>query len=191
MSKKSLVITANPSSQGFTHQIANAYKKGVESVGGEVEILDLYKTDLKQGFLDFESVRDIPVDSVRTEIQKKITDADEIVFVHPLWWMGPPAILKNFLDQNLSARFAFQYIDGKLHGLLKGKTACIFITCDGSFWLYLLMALPFWSIWKFATIEYCGMKLRSFKVLDKKTWRSQAKLDQFLKKAESIGAKIR
>lgn len=190
ITKKALVITAHPSSKGFTHQIAAAYKKGVESVGGSVEVLDLYTTDLKQDFLRFESPKEITPDSVRTAIQEKIAAADEIVFIHPLWWVGPPAILKNFLDQNLSAHFAFRYVNGKLEGLLKGKTSCVFITCDGNRWLYTLMAMPFWSIWKFAVIEYCGMKLRAFKIMDKKTWAPQARLDVFLQKAEMIGRKI-
>jgi NAD(P)H dehydrogenase (quinone) len=188
--KRSLVITAHPSSKGFTHQIAEAYKKGVESVGGSVEILDLYKTDLKQDFLRFESPKEIAPNPARTAIQEKITAADEIVFIHPLWWLGPPAILKNFLDQNISAHFAFRYVNGKLEGLLKGKTSCVFITCDGKRWLYTLMAMPFWSIWKFAVIEYCGMKLRAFKIMDKKTWAPQAKLDAFLRKACEVGKGI-
>jgi putative NADPH-quinone reductase len=114
--KKALVITAHPSTKGFTHRIAEAYARGVRQAGGEVEILDLYTTDLKQDFLRFELVREIAPDPVRTTIQAKITAADELVFIHPLWWLGPPAIMKNFLDQNISARFAFQYVQGKRVG---------------------------------------------------------------------------
>lgn len=186
--KKALVITAHPSSKGFTHKIAEAYIKGVTQAGGEAELLDLYKTDLKQDFLRFESVREIAPDAARTAIQAKITAADELVFIHPLWWLGPPAILKNFLDQNISARFAFQYVNGKRVGLLKGKSACVFITCDGSMFLYTLLAQPFRITWQLAVILYCGMKNRAFKVLDKKTWRSEADQQKFLTKIEKIGA---
>ncbi len=109
MPKKVLVITAHPSSLGLTHRIAEAYKKGAESAGASVEILDLYKTELKQDFLRFENIRETPTDSAKAAMQQKIAEADELVFVHPLWWMGPPAILKNWLDVNFSARFAFRY----------------------------------------------------------------------------------
>ncbi len=209
MSKKALVITAHPSSLGFTHRIAEAYKKGAESAGASVEILDLYKTDLKQDFLRFENVRETPTDTAKSIMQQKISAADELVFIHPLWWMAPPAIMKNWLDVNLSARFAFRYekrtgfwskfvgffvtpFTGKAKrvGMLRGKTGCVFITCDGSFLLYFLMALPFWSIWHFATLFYCGIRTRSFRILDKKTFRPQKDWDKYLAKIERIGSKI-
>lgn len=209
MSKKVLVITAHPSSLGLTHRIAEAYKKGAESAGASVEILDLYKTELKQDFLRFENIRETPTDAAKTAMQQKIADADELVFVHPLWWMGPPAILKNWLDVNFSARFAFRYekrvgfwskfigffaapFTGKAKriGMLHGKTACVFITCDGSKLLYLMMGLPFWSIWHFAVLYYCGIKTRAFRVLDKKSFRLEGDWGTYLAKVERIGEMI-
>ncbi len=184
-----LIVTAHPSSKGFTHEIAAAYARGRTTQGHTVEILDLYKTDLKQGFLTFENFREYDHDvETRKVIQQKLMDAGEVVFIHPLWWMGPPAILKNFLDNNLTARFAFRYIDGKLVGLMKGRDARVFITCDGNFWLYFMMALPFWSIWYFAILRYCGFNVKSLKVLDKKMKRSREYLDKYLVMVEKIGA---
>jgi putative NADPH-quinone reductase len=157
---KTLIITAHPSSKGFTHQIAEAYKKGCEvkarasvengpkftaSIDGgsptdtteqststtsesSVEILDLYKTDIKQDFLRYEERSDMAKpDSAREAMQAKIASADDIVFVHPMWWVSPPAILKNFIDVNFAAHFAFRYINGKPVGLLKGKTTSVVI----------------------------------------------------------------
>jgi NAD(P)H dehydrogenase (quinone) len=208
MPKKVLVVTAHPSSLGLTHRIADAYRRGAESVGAHVEILDLYKaaeSGLRQDFLTYENIRETPTDNVKTIMQQKIADADELVFVHPLWWMGPPAILKNFIDVNFSARFAFRYVprigiwskfagilmgEGKRIGMLKGKSACVFITCDGTYLLYFLMALPFWSIWHFGTFFYCGIKTRSFRVLDQKTFRPPADWDKFLSKIEKIGRNV-
>ena len=43
-----LIITAHPSSKGFTHKIAESFKTGAEASGKTVEILDLYKTDLQK-----------------------------------------------------------------------------------------------------------------------------------------------
>ena len=208
MPKKALVVTAHPSSKGLTHRIAEAYKRGAEAAGASVEILDLYKAEeqgLGQGFLKYENIRETPTDEIKALMQKKISEADELVFVHPLWWMGPPAIMKNWIDVNLSARFAFRYEarkgfwskcaaplmgEGKRIGMLKGKTGCVFLTCDGPKLLYTLMALPFWSIWHFATLFYCGIKTRSFRFLDKKTFRPEADWEKFLKKVEKVGSRI-
>ncbi len=215
MPKKALIITAHPSSLGLTHRIAEAYKKGALSAGASVEIIDLYNpgqsegVDLRQGFLSFENIRETPTDAAKAAMQKKIADADELVFVHPIWWLGPPAILKNWIDVNFSARFAFRYEKrtgfwsrlagvfvapflgkAKRIGMLKGKTACVFVTCDGSFLLYLMMAMPFWSIWHFAVLYYCGIRTRAFRILDKKSFRPEADWNRFLAKVERIGSRI-
>lgn len=190
--KKTLIVTAHPSSKGFTHQIAAAYKKGREAKGYQVEILDLYKTDLKQDYLTFEEKSDMSiVDDTKKAIQAKITESDDIVFVHPLWWVGTPAILKNFIDQNLSSRFAFRYIDGKPVGLLTGKTSSVFITCDGPLWLYVLIALPFMVIWRFAILQYCGLRVNTISVFDRKMFRSEAEQQKFLKKVEKKALKFK
>ena len=114
---KTLIVTAHPSSTGFTHAIAGVIKTEREKSGVEVEILDLYKTDLKQDFLRFENIRELPSDPVKDAIQAKITEADELVFVHPVWWVSMPAIMKNFLDQNFTSRFAC--VSSRLNSTLK------------------------------------------------------------------------
>ena len=43
----SLIITAHPSSHGFTHAIARTYQETRERGGHTTEILDLYRTDLQ------------------------------------------------------------------------------------------------------------------------------------------------
>lgn len=188
---KTLIVTAHPSSQGFTHQIADAYKKGREESGHTVEILDLYKTDLKQDFLTYEERSDMAKPNpVRDAIQAKIAEANDIVFVHPMWWVSMPAIMKNFIDVNIAAHFAFKYVDGKPVGLLKGKTASVFITCDGAMWIYRCIGMPFKTIWKYGILGLCGLKVKSFEVFDKKMLRTEIEKEAFLMKVENIAKNI-
>lgn len=196
---KTLIVTAHPSSKGFTHEIAEAYKRGREAKANElgqagessVEILDLYKTDLKQDFLRYEERSDMAKpDPVREAMQAKITGADNIAIIHPMWWVSPPAIMKNFIDVNFAAHFAFRYINGKPVGLLTGKTAAVFITCDGPRWLYWLIAMPFRTIWIHGILQYCGLKVKSFTWLDRKMFRTDDEKAKFLTKVEKIGRKI-
>lgn len=161
---KTLIVTSHPSSAGFTHAIAGVIKEEREKKGAEVEIFDLYKTDLKQDFLRFENIRELAADPVRTAIQAKITEANEIIFIHPVWWISMPAIMKNFLDQNLTSHFAYQYIDGKRHGLLKGKTTRVYVTCDMSIWLYALLGFPFVPTWVVGVLIYCGLEVKNFSI---------------------------
>jgi NAD(P)H dehydrogenase (quinone) len=185
--KKTLIITAHPSSKGLTHQIAEAYKKGKESKGNSVEIMDLYKTDLKQDFLKYEEKKDMGnPDHIRDIMHQKISSADNLVFIHPMWWIGMPAIMKNWIDQNISAHFAFRYENGRPVGLMKGKTASVFITCDGSFFLYSLIGLPFITIWKFGILGLCGFKVQNIKVLYEKFKKTESDQQRFLKVVEGL-----
>lgn len=180
--KKTLIITAHPSSRGFTHAIASVIKDEREKNGYEVEVLDLYKTNLQQGFLTFENIREMTPDPVRIEIQKKISDANDLVFIHPLWWVSPPAIMKNFLDQNLSSRFAYRYIDGKRVGLLKGKTASVYITCDGPLLIYMLLGFPFAIIWIAGVLVFSGIKVTKFSITRMLTLKTDDARQVVLKK---------
>ena len=179
--KKVLIVTAHPSSKGFTHRIAAAFSEGAKEVGKEVEIIDLYKTNLKQDFLSYEEKSDMAkADPIRTAIQQKIAESHELVFIHPLWWMSMPAIMKNFIDINISAKFAFYYKNGWPVGMLKGKKGHVFITCDGRMWMYWLMAVPFRTIWNLGILRFCGVKPATFKVLHEKYRRDETYLQKFL-----------
>ncbi len=194
-----LIITAHPSSQGFTHKIAAAYEKGSRSGGATVEILDLYKTPYKQDFYAFENIREPQTGNEhRKTLQDMIQKADRLVFVHPLWWGGMPAILKNFIDHNITGGFAFKYGPRKFvpealnvlpKGLLKGKRASVFITCDAYVLLYATMLLPFLSIWYFFILFYCGMWRVSFRVYGRMRWKKSEKRDAILKNVEALAKK--
>lgn len=107
----SLIITAHPSSKGFTQAMAQKYRETKEKNGHTVEVLDLYKTELKMGYLDYEEKADMKKsDAIRDAIQSKITAADELVFIFPIWWVNIPAILKNFFDTVLTSGFAYRYV---------------------------------------------------------------------------------
>ena len=102
---KKLIITAHPSSQGFTQRIAKTFAESAQSAGHSVEVINLYDPQWHQDFLKFETVKEWPVDPVREKIQEKILWADELVFVCPVWWGYVPSILKNFFDCNFTSGF--------------------------------------------------------------------------------------
>ena len=163
---KTLIITAHPSSHGFTHSIADALKTERQSKAGEVEILDLYKTDIQQGFLRFEDVREMKLpDPTRDLLQAKMAWADELIFIHPLWWLSMPAIMKNFIDHNIASPFAYHYENGRRKPGLCGKQARLYITCDQSFWLYVFLGLPFIVVWVIGIFTFTGMQTDYFKVI--------------------------
>lgn len=193
-----LIITAHPSSKGFTHRIAQSFAEGAKKTHN-IEILDLYKTDLQQDFLRFEDIKQLKNDSITNALQQKISWADELIFVHPLWWGGAPAIMKNFIDQNFTAGFAYKYVQRKFipkqlnllpKGLLKHKKARLFITSDAPLVLYLLLGVPFITVWIFFIFIYCGMKIGSIRVYDRMRWRDEQKRSKWLQKVYVMGQNV-
>jgi putative NADPH-quinone reductase len=183
-----LIITANPNQNGLTQEIAKTYQKARETAGDTVELLDLYRSELRQDFLEFESAKNILAEPKRAEIQKKIAAADELVFAFPLWWYDTPAILKNFFDCNFHKGFAMEYnAYGKPVGLLKGKTARVFITSDAPAWFYRLTFSPFRRLWKIR-LGTCGIKLKSLDLLGMTSQQSSQSVQDFLAKVAKRAA---
>ncbi len=163
LTMKQLIITANPSSKSLTHELAKTYTTLSEAKGNTVEVLDLYTTSLRQDFLKYEDMKDMGKDEVTRTIQAKITEADELVFIFPIWWGDAPAILKNFIDSNFTAGFAFQYVNGKSVGMLTGKSARIIATSGAPSFFYKII-LHIQLLWNMNRIGFCGMKQKSFTV---------------------------
>jgi len=163
---KVLIVTAHPASRGFTHKIANRYKQEKEERGDEVFVMDLYKKKYAQPFLCYEDIKkDCKPSAAHKTIQEKILWADEIVFVFPIWWFGPPAILKNFLDQNFTSGFAYKYNKKGIRSeLLEGRTARIFATADGPKWVYFLFGLSASMRWRVGVLGFCGIQLQTFDI---------------------------
>lgn len=181
-----LIITAHPSQRGFTHAIAETYAKKGEEEGRQIEILDLYTTELKQDFLRFEDVRDFGADETTKKIQQKIDWAEEIVFIFPVWWADAPAIMKNFIDCNFTTGFAYKYENGKPVGLLQGKTARIFATSGAPSFVYTFFPVSYKLLWEMLRLGFCGIKTTSIKVFGKMQERNdtdkKAMLDKEMKK---------
>lgn len=179
-----LFIHANPSKAGFSYKILDTLVGIYKKRNSHVDVLDLYTTDLKQDFLTYEDKYSEVIDPTRKKIQDKITWADEIVFVFPIWWWDAPAILKNFLDCNFTAWFAFKYVNGKAVGLLTGKSARIFTTSWAPGFFYsLLLRVPF--LWKMNRIQFCGIKQKNFTIFGKMD-SSGTNKNAYLEKLEHI-----
>jgi len=177
-----LIVTAHPSANGFTHKIANTYKKASLKKGDKVEILDLYRTDLKQDFLIFQDKHNFLDNRERRIIQEKIIRSSELIFIFPLWWWDAPAIMKNFIDSNFTPGFAYKFNKNNIpKGLLNDKMASVFITCDGPAWFYKIMFSPFKKIWILGILKFCGFRVNNFQIFDKMNRRDFSQLQKWLR----------
>lgn len=182
---RSLVVTAHPSAKGFTHRIAAAYVQAARAAGKDCDVLDLYAPENRQDFLKFETQREFAPDANRARFQKMITDADELVFIHPLWWGSAPAIFKNFFDQNFSTGFAFRFKKGPFgtnipEGLLSPRTAKIYVTCDAPGFFYAIMGNPFIRWWKKFCLGFVGIRTTQWRVFAQRSKATPEQLEKWL-----------
>ena len=161
-----LIIVANPREESFSFAMANKYKELALADNRNVEIIDLYRNEHQQPFYTYKAYNE-PIITPEIEFyQTKITWADEIVFVFPYWWGSMPAILKNFIDSNLTRGYAFKYVNSRPVGMLTNKTVTILSSTGAPSFYYKLMGVNrrLTQMFKKQIVEFCGMKLSSSQI---------------------------
>lgn len=157
--KNILILNGHPNKESLNFAFAEAYKNGAIESGAtvqEIVIADLkFNPNLEYGY------------QKRTELEpdlliamEKIKWADHLVWIHPVWWGGIPAIMKGFIDRIFLPGFAFQYREKSVYWdkLLKGKTAHIISSLDQPGWYYrLVYGRPSVNQLKKSTLEFCGI----------------------------------
>jgi NAD(P)H dehydrogenase (quinone) len=160
MSKKIVVILGHPGEKSLCLALAQAYAKGAESAGAQVEFVDLRDSTI--AFLaDPRECDDLYPEIIA--MQQKITAADHLAFVYPVWWGSAPALLKGFIDRVFTSGFAFQYEEGKAmpKRLLIGRTARILVTMDSPSWWHRFVFHGSSVTWlRHATLWFSGFKVK-------------------------------
>lgn len=158
--KNILIINGHPNPSSFNFAIAASYKKGALLSTANVEMITVadLKFDPNLGY-GYQKRIDLEPDLVLA--WEKIKKADHLVWIHPVWWGGLPAITKGFIDRLFLPGMTFQYRENSIwwDKLLKGKTARIITTLDQPSWYYrLFYSRPSVNQLKKATLEFCGVK---------------------------------
>ena len=160
MNRKILIINGHPNKDAFNFGITAAYKKGAENSGAEVK--EIIIADLKfNPNLQFGYQKRTELEPALTDAWEKIKWADHLIWVHPVWWGGLPAIMKGFIDRLFLPGFAFQYRENSVwwDKLLMGRTAHIITTLDQPSWYYwFAFGRPSVNQLKKSTLEFCGIK---------------------------------
>ena len=135
--KKILIINGHPNPSSFNFGIAESYLKGAIASGAEVETITIAALNFNPN-LQFGYQKRTELERDLLESWEKIKRADHLVWIHPVWWGGLPAITKGFIDRLFLPGMAFQYRENSVwwDKLLKGKTAHIITTLDQPGWYY-------------------------------------------------------
>jgi NAD(P)H dehydrogenase (quinone) len=128
-----LVVLANPKERCFTRDACAVFCRELEARGHTVVLRDLYA----MGWNPVASAADLVgnrVGNVAPDVareQEFVREADVVAFVHPVWWIGLPAILKGWVDRVFALGFAYGYAANEERGVLAGKQA-VLLTCSGT-----------------------------------------------------------
>lgn len=158
--KKILIINGHPNKDSFNFGIAKAYKEGALQSGAEVQEIVIADLNFNPN-LQFGYQKRMELEPDLINAWEKIQWADHLVWIHPVWWGGLPAITKGFIDRLFLPGFAFKYRENSVwwDKLLKGKTARIITTVDQPGWYYrLFFGRPSVNQLRKSTLEFCGIQ---------------------------------
>ncbi len=191
--KKIALINGHPNHESFNFALAEAYKKGAENSGAEIKeiiIRDLvFNPNLQFGY---QKRMDLEPDLLKAwEI---IQWADHLVWVHPVWWGGLPAITKGFIDRLFLPGLAFKYRENSVwwDKFLKGKTAHIITTIDQPSWYYrMFYGRPSINQLKKSTLEFCGVKPVKVTYIGIIKNSKEEQRQKWIEKVYSLGRKLK
>ena len=131
---KVLIVFTHPNSSSFNHGILDNVTSGLKEAGHEIKVKNLYQDNFNP-VLDSNDLSQLHQGNIPERIANEHNDllwAEGLVFIYPLWWFTPPAMLKGWFDVVLSNGVAFEYSSEGARGLLTHKKALVFITAGAS-----------------------------------------------------------
>lgn len=144
-----LIVYAHPSPASFNAALRDAAAAEIRAAGHQVTISDLYgeRFGATGGPDDFATPVAEPFhyqaaqkaaalnDGFAVEVareQARLKWADVLILQFPIWWGGPPAILKGWIDR-VNA-YGVTYVDGTrfAEGLFRGRRSLVSVTTGGT-----------------------------------------------------------
>lgn len=190
--KKILVIDGHPNRDSLCYSLAEEYIEGAKGAGAEVKKLRIMDLDfnpvLKYGY------------QKRTELEPDLLSAlellkwaDHMVWVHPVWWSGLPAITKGFIDRLFLPGLTYNNIPNsyRFEKLLKGKTAHIIATLDQPGWFYrLVFKAPSEHQLK-SSLKLCGVKTKKVTYIGIVKGSPEVQRKKWLLNVKKMGSKMK
>lgn len=129
-----LVVFVHPSPKCFNREILATVRDEVAAKGHVCVVRDLNaeKFNPVLSEADFESFNRGTAPKDVKKMQDAVQAADIVVFIHPVWWYGLPAILKGWIDRVFSYGFAYGHDSRGVKPLLFGKKAIVINTAGAA-----------------------------------------------------------
>ncbi|NVO18630.1 MAG: NAD(P)H-dependent oxidoreductase [Bacteroidetes bacterium] len=191
--KKILIINGHPNKDSFNFGIATAYKKGASGSGAEIKEIIIRNLAFNPN-LQFGYQKRTELEPDLLEAWEKIKWAEHMVWIHPVWWGGLPAITKGFIDRLFLPGFTFQNRENSAwwDKLLSGKSAHIITTLDFPSWYYkFAYGRPSVNQLKKSTLGFCGVKPVKVTYVGPIKASDPSTREKWLVKAEKLGKSLK
>ncbi|MDM1047660.1 NAD(P)H-dependent oxidoreductase [Sphingobacterium hotanense] len=189
---KVLVILGHPRSDSYCSALADAYTRGAQAAGAEVQFLRLSDLDFELNVLVPSPQHQFTEPDI-VKAKELIKWADHLVFVYPTWWGNMPALMKGFVDRVFVPGFAFYEIQpDAFEKLLKPRTAQLIITMDTPVLIdRIINGAPSRRSMENATLKFCGVSPVRKMLLSPIKHSTQQQKDLWLEKVYQQGYALR
>jgi NAD(P)H dehydrogenase (quinone) len=165
---KVTVILCHPVRGSFNHAIADEVVRILEQQKHTVHYHDLYDEGFQPVLTADELQRRFSFDEKVQMYTSSVLDSEGLVFVHPDWWGGPPALLKGWLDRVFRPGVAYDFegedfMKKQKAPLLTDKKGLVFCTTDSNEKKHTSLLRDFWIE---AVFKFCGVEDTGFHIFD-------------------------
>jgi NAD(P)H dehydrogenase (quinone) len=141
---RTLIIYCHPCADSFNAGLLTAAQHGLRAAGHEIKTIDLYADQFDPVFTAQEKRDYLPntqaiIQAVAPQVEM-IRWAESLVFIFPMWFYGPPAMLKGWFERVWLPGVAFKVPDkpgGKAGPGMQHIMRLSVITSSGSPWWWL------------------------------------------------------
>jgi NAD(P)H dehydrogenase (quinone) len=119
-----LVVFAHPKRDSYTGAVLDAFLAGLsENADDTVDVADLYSEGFDPCFQpdDYAQFRGENMPPAIAREQERVTRAEALAFVFPVWWWSFPAMLKGWIDRVFSEGWAYSFEPGISRGRLRDR----------------------------------------------------------------------
>ena len=190
--KKIVIINGHPNKESFNSALVHAYEEGALAQQAEIRVIPIgelqFDPNLQYGY---QQRMELEPDLIQA--WDSILWADHLVWVHPVWWGGIPAVTKGFVDRLFLPGMAYKYRPNSVwwDKLLSGKTAHIITTLDQPGWYYrLFFGRPSVNQLKKSILEFCGIKPVKVTYVGVIRNSTDAQRTKWLDKIKSLGRQL-
>ena len=163
---QTLIIYTHPNHKSLSYVFYEKVIAGLNSQSEEFQTIDLYAENFNPVLVyNAENRRrDMHLVPELQDYRDKIKWADRIVFIYPIFWGRPPAMLLGFIDRMFGSNFAYRDNGGLFpEKLLKGKEAVCISTMKGpTGYLFFWLGNAHQILMKRALLKFVGFKKVKF-----------------------------